>query len=130
MTGFDDYFRYIKSGAPARDRKLLLTAILADAINLGPTKMAESCTDVTYPKLVRLRATNLRDETYSAALAAIVNAQHRHPLRQYWGDVTTSSSDGQRFRTGSKAAATGHVNPKYGSTPGRLIYTHISGLSE
>ncbi|WP_454172860.1 Tn3 family transposase [Microbacterium maritypicum] len=126
MTGFDEHFRHIKSGVPASDRKLLLTAILADAINLGPTKMAESCTDVTYPKLVRLRATHIRDETYSAALAAIVNAQHRHPLAAHWGDGTTSSSDGQRFRTGSKAAATGHINPKYGSAPGRLIYTHIS----
>ncbi|MGO2643135.1 Tn3 family transposase [Brevibacterium aurantiacum] len=126
MTGFTDHFRHIKSGAIASDRRLLLTGILADAINLGPTKMAESCTDVTYPKLVRLRATHLRDETYSAALAAIVNAQHHHPLSQHWGDGTTSSSDGQRFRAGSKATATGHVNPKYGSAPGRLIYTHVS----
>lgn len=125
-TGFTDHFRHIKSGAIANDRSLLLTGILADAINLGPTKMAESCSDVTYPKLVRLRATHLRDETYSPALAAIVNAQHHHPLAQYWGDGTTSSSDGQRFRVGSKATATGHINPKYGSAPGRLVYTHIS----
>ncbi len=38
----------------------------------------------------------------------------------------TSSSDGQNFRTGSKARSTGHINPKYGSNPGRIFYTHIS----
>ncbi|WP_142244795.1 Tn3 family transposase, partial [Klebsiella pneumoniae] len=35
-------------------------------------------------------------------------------------------SDGQNFRTGSKAESTGHINPKYGSSPGRTFYTHIS----
>ena len=32
----------------------------------------------------------------------------------------------QRFRVGNSAEATGHINPKYGSAPGRLIYTHVS----
>ena len=41
-------------------------------------------------------------------------------------DGTTSSSDGQRFRAGGRGESTGHVNPKYGSEPGRLFYTHIS----
>ena len=56
----------------------------------------------------------------------MVNAQFRHPFATYWGDGITSSSDGQNFRTGSKAESTGHINPKYGSSPGRTFYTHIS----
>ncbi len=32
----------------------------------------------------------------------------------------------QRFRAGGRGESTGHVNPKYGSEPGRLFYTHIS----
>lgn len=67
-----------------------------------------------------------RDETYSTALAELVNAQFRHPFAEHWGDGTTSSSDGQNFRTGSKAESTGHINPKYGSSPWRTFYTHIS----
>ncbi len=55
-----------------------------------------------------------------------MNAQFRQPFAEHWGDGTTSSSDGQNFRTGSKAQSTGHVNPKYGSEPGRTFYTHIS----
>ncbi|MGO4587129.1 Tn3 family transposase [Arthrobacter sp. 2RAF6] len=125
-TGFTRHFTSLKSGQPSKDRQLLLTAILADGINLGLTKMAESCTGVTYAQLDRHQASYIRDETYSAALAELVNTQHNHPFAAQWGDGTTSSSDGQRFRAGSKAESTGHVNPKYGAEPGRLVYTHVS----
>jgi TnpA family transposase len=73
-----------------------------------------------------LQGWHIRDETYSLALAELVNAQFREPLADRWGDGTKSSSDGQRFRAGGKAESTGHINPKYGSEPGRLFYTHIS----
>jgi TnpA family transposase len=56
----------------------------------------------------------------------LVNAQSHNPFAKNWGDGTTSSSDGQRFRAGGKAESSGHVNPKYGSEPGRMFYTHIS----
>ena len=125
-TGFTQHFTHLKSGDLAKDKPLLLSAILADAINLGLTKMAESCPGTTAAKLSWLQAWHIRDETYSTALAELVNAQLHHPFAQHWGDGTTSSSDGQNFRTGSKAASTGHINPKYGSSPGRTFYTHIS----
>ncbi|MFZ2219456.1 MAG: Tn3 family transposase, partial [Rhodoferax sp.] len=125
-TGFTRHFTHLKSGDLAKDKNLLLTRILADAINLGLTKMAESCPGTTYAKLAWLQAWHTRDETYGAALAELVNAQFRHPFAGHWGDGTTSSSDGQNFRTGSKAESTGHINPKYGSSPGRTFYTHIS----
>jgi TnpA family transposase len=69
--------------------------------------MAESCPGTTYAKLAWLQAWHTRDETYSTALAELVNAQFRHPFAEHWGDGTTSSSDGQNFRTGSKAESTG-----------------------
>ncbi|TVT54828.1 MAG: Tn3 family transposase [Azoarcus sp. PHD] len=125
-TGFTRHFTHLKSGDLAKDKALLLTTILADAINLGLTKMAESCPGTTYAKLAWLQAWHIRDETYSTALAELVNTQFRHPFAEHWGDGTTSSSDGQRFKAGSKAESTGHINPKYGSEPGRLFYTHIS----
>ncbi len=125
-TGFSRHFTHLKDGAEAKDRTLLLSAILGDAINLGLTKMAESSPGLTYAKLSRLQAWHIRDETYSAALAELVNHQYRHAFAAHWGDGTTSSSDGQRFRAGGRGESTGHVNPKYGSEPGRLFYTHIS----
>jgi TnpA family transposase len=125
-TAFTRHFVHLKDGQPAPDRTLLLSAILADAINLGLTKMAESSPGLTYDKLSWLQAWHIRDETYAAGLADLVNAQFHHNFANNWGDGTTSSSDGQRFRASSKAQSTGHVNPKYGSDPGRTFYTHIS----
>lgn len=125
-TGFTSHFTHLKTGDTAKDKTLLLTTILADAINLGLTKMAESCPGTTYARLSWLQAWHIRDETYSAALAELVNAQFRQPFAAWWGDGTTSSSDGQRFKVGGKAESTGHINPKYGAEPGRLFYTHIS----
>jgi TnpA family transposase len=125
-TGFTRQFTHLKSGEAAKNKTLLLTTILADAINLGLTKMAESCPGTTYAKLSWLQAWHIRDDTYSAALAQLVNTQFNQKFAGNWGDGSTSSSDGQRFRVGGKAESTGHINPKYGSEPGRVFYTHIS----
>jgi hypothetical protein len=73
-TGFTRHFTHLKSQEVSKDRILLLTAILADAINLGLTKMAEACPGATYARLAWLQAWHIRDETYSAALAELVNA--------------------------------------------------------
>lgn len=125
-TDFIRHFTHLKAGDTAKDKKLLLTTILADGINLGLTKMAESCPGTTYAKLSWLQAWHIRDETYSSALAELVNTQLQQPLAGNWGDGTTSSSDGQRFKAGGRAQSTGHVNPKYGTDPGRMFYTHIN----
>lgn len=125
-TGFTQHFKHLKSGAVAGGRQLLLTTILADAINLGLSKMAESCPGTTYAKLTWLQAWHIRDETYSAGLAELVNAQFRQPFAAYWGEGTTSSSDGQNFKAGGRGQFAGHVNLKYGQEPGVQFYTHIS----
>ena len=125
-TGFTRHFTHLKTGEPVKDKTLLLTTILADAINLGLVKMASSSPGITHPKLSWTQAWHIRDDTYAAALADLVNAQLRHPFAAHWGDGTTSSSDGQRFKSGGRAESTGHVNPKYGSDPGRMFYTHLS----
>lgn len=125
-TGFTRHFTHLKSGAIANDRPLLLTTILADAINLGLSKMAESCPGTTYAKLTWLQAWHIRDETYATGLAELVNAQVHQPFAAYWGDGTTSSSDGQNFRAGGRGQFAGQVNLKYGQEPGVQFYTHIS----
>lgn len=125
-TGFTKLFRHLKSGEAAGDPQLLLTAILADAINLGLSKMAESCPGTTYAKLTWLQAWHIRDETYSAALSELVNAQLRQPFAAYWGDGTSSSSDGQNFKAGGRGQYAGQVNLKYGQEPGVQFYTHVS----
>jgi TnpA family transposase len=125
-TGFTRRFTHLKTGEPARDRALLLTALLADAINLGLAKMAEASPGTSLSRLSWLVAWHIRDETYGQALAELVNYQHRLPLAGYWGTGTTSSSDGQRFRAGGTGEAAGQVNARYGPEPGVTFYTHVS----
>lgn len=116
----------MKNGNEVKDKNLLLTAILADGINLGLHKMAESCQGTTYAKLAWLQAWHIRDETYASALSELVNAQAQLLFAANWGDGTTSSSDGQNFRAGGRGQAVGQVNLKYGQEPGVQLYTHIS----
>ncbi len=125
-TDFTRHFTHLKSEAEQPNRTLLLTAILADAFNLGLEKMADACPGTSVAKLSWLVAWYIRDETYQKALAELVNYQHRLPFAAYWGEGTTSSSDGQRFRAGGHGQAAGYRNAKYGNEPGVLFYTHIS----
>ncbi|MFP1132407.1 Tn3 family transposase [Asticcacaulis sp. W401b] len=46
-TRFADAFTHLRSGV-LPDQRVLLSAILADATNLGFTRMAEACSAVTY----------------------------------------------------------------------------------
>ena len=81
-----------------------------------------------------MQAWHIRDETYSAALAELVNAQFRQPFAAWWGDGTKSSSDGQNFKAGGRGQFAGQINLKYGQEPklkygqepGVRFYTHIS----
>lgn len=50
-TNFTRQFTHLKTGDVAKYKTLLLTTILADGINLGLSKMAESCPSTTYSKL-------------------------------------------------------------------------------
>lgn len=125
-TDFTDKFIHLKSGNKSEDKNMLLTVILSDAINLGLRKMSEASPGTSYAKLSWLQAWYIRDETYSSALAEIINTQSKHPFSSYWGEGKTSSSDGQRFAVGSHAQKTGNINPKYGNAPGVQFYTHIS----
>jgi TnpA family transposase len=125
-TDFTRHFTHLRTGTATSDRALLLTVILADAINLGLTKMAEACPGSTLAKLDTLRAWHIRDETYAKGLAELVNRQHRTPFAAYWGAGNTSSSDGQHFKVGGHGEHAGRVNLRYGTEPGVTFYTHIS----
>jgi TnpA family transposase len=73
-----------------------------------------------------LVAWHIRDESYAKGQIELVNAHHQLPFAAHWGEGTTSSSDGQRFRAGGHGESAGHRNAKYGSEPGVLFYTHLS----
>lgn len=89
-TAFTRHFTHLKNPLTRpQDNRLLLTTILADGINLGLSKMAESCPGTSRASLESIQAWYIRDETYSAALAELVNAQKSRPLAALWGDGST-----------------------------------------
>ncbi|GAA5535176.1 Tn3 family transposase [Deinococcus aluminii] len=127
-TRFTEAFLNLHSGKEVERHDHLLTAILADGLNLGLTKMAEASPDpgMTARRLMYLADWFVRPDSYAAGLAELVNFQSKLPLAALWGDGATSSSDGQRFPTGGRGKTFGHLNAKYGREPGVLFYTHVS----
>jgi TnpA family transposase len=125
-TRFSDRFTHLRTGAPPDDVRALMTAVLADATNLGLTRVARSSGAFSHSRLLWVAEWHVRDETYQAALTCLVEAIHAQPLTRVWGDGDTSSSDGQFFRAGGHGEARADYNAKYGSEPGVKFYTHVS----
>ena len=103
----------------------MLSAILADGINLGLNRMADAIRGVTSRQLALVHDWHIREESYRAALASI-DPHRALPLASVWGAGRTSSSDGQYFRAGGTGAAIADVNARHGNEPGVSFYTHIS----
>jgi TnpA family transposase len=125
-TAFADRFSHLRTGAVPDNARALMTAVLADATNLGLTRMARSAGDFSHSRLLWIAEWHVRDETYQSALACLVDAIHAQPFTKVWGDGDTSSSDGQFFRAGGHGEARADYNAKYGSEPGVKFYTHVS----
>ncbi|QYA10524.1 Tn3 family transposase (plasmid) [Agrobacterium larrymoorei] len=125
-TGFSNAFTHLRSGRVADNRLALLTAVLADGINLGLTRMADVSPGITMRQLAWVHDWHIREDGYTAAHAILVNAQRQLPLARLWGDGTTSSSDGQYFPAGGHAEAIGDLNARYGPNPGAKFYRFTS----
>jgi hypothetical protein len=125
-TGFANRFAHLRTGAPPDDARALMTAVLADATNLGLMRMARSAGAFSHSRLLWVAEWHVRDETYQSALACLIDAIHAQPFTKIWGDGDTSSSDGQFFRAGGHGEARADYNAKYGSEPGVKFYTHVS----
>jgi hypothetical protein len=109
-TGFSRAFTHLHTGLPASDPRLVLTAVLADATNLGLTRMADACDIASYRQLAWNAGWHLREDTYRPALGMLASAQHNHPLAALFGAADVSSSDGQHFPTAGRGEAVGAFN--------------------
>ncbi|MFN7193282.1 MAG: Tn3 family transposase, partial [Rhodospirillales bacterium] len=125
-TGFAQAFTNIRTREPHDNENALLAAILADGSNLGLARMADASQGVTADQLVWTKSAFIAPDNYKAALARIVDAHHALPIATVWGQGTTSSSDGQFFRSGKRGSGAGDFNAKYGVDPGFSFYTHVS----
>lgn len=120
-------FTHLHTGLPADDHRVVLTAVLADATNLGRPRMAEACSVASYRQLAWTAGWHLREDTYRQALATLVNAQHSEPMAALFGVADVSSSDGQGFPTAGRGEAVGAINAHYRREASALFYTRVSG---
>ena len=125
-TGFSDCFTHRRYGRACDDRAALLTCILADGINLGLTRMSQTCRGASLRQLALVHDWHVSEPAYAEALARLIDAHRALPLAKVWGDGTRASSDGQHFFAGGRGEALADVNARHGSEPGVSFYTHIS----
>ncbi len=125
-TGFLDCFTHLRSGERVADRRILMTGLLADGLNLGLTRMAEVCSIASLGQLAWTADWHIRDETYALALRRLIDQQQCEPFAAIFGGGAASSSDGQFFQAGGPGRDAGRLNAHYGQQPGFKVYTHLS----
>ncbi len=125
-TGFAEMFGHVQTGRPYPDRRAFLAALIAEATNIGLSRMSEVCTAASRRTLTTISIWHMRDDTYRAALARVVETLHREPAAAWFGTGQVSSSDGQHFYLGGEGEIGGAVNAHYGRDPIIKLYTHIT----
>jgi TnpA family transposase len=101
-TGFADAFTHLHTGLPAHDPRVVLTAVLADATNLGLSRMADACSVASRRKLAWTAGWHLREDTYRNALALL------------WSMPSTASRSPHCSGRPTCPARTGKVSPPRG----------------
>jgi hypothetical protein len=101
----DNDLRFSRCFMPAADRDRpeaqqvceVLATVMAHASETGPYTMSRITEGISYHSMKHITDWHMHEETQRAALALVVNAISHLDITKYWGDGTTSSSDGQRF---------------------------------
>ncbi len=125
-TGYLDCFNHA-GGKQARSSELkhnLIAVLLAQATNLGLTRMADAC-GISYDVLSWTAEWYVREETLRAANLAIIDYHGTLPLTPIFGTGTLSSSDGQRFPTRGKSV-TARALSRYFAHEGLSTYIHVT----
>ncbi|MCY9732167.1 Tn3 family transposase [Paenibacillus alvei] len=126
-TKFHEQFIHASTNRPPNDEetKVLMATIMAMGTNIGLTKMAEATPDISYRQMANAAQWRLYEDAMNKAQAVLVNYHHKLSLPSYWGDGTTSSSDGMRVQIGV-ASLHADANPHYGTGKGATIYRFVS----
>ncbi|WP_436949777.1 Tn3 family transposase [Staphylococcus shinii] len=126
-TGFEKSFVHASSNQSPKgeEKSVVMAALMAMGTNIGLTKMAEATPDISYRQMANVMQWRLHEDAMTRAQATLVNYQHRLSLTSYWGDGTTSSSDGMRVPVGVSSLHA-DSNPHYGTGKGTTIYRFTS----
>lgn len=126
-TNFHEQFIHASSNrAPNEEEtKILMATLMAMGTNIGLTKMAEATPSISYRQMANTAQWRLYEDAMNKAQAVLVNFHHKLALPSYWGNGTTSSSDGMRVQIGVSALHA-DANPHYGTGKGATIYRFVS----
>ena len=129
LTQFSRHFTPVQGhqARPPQFYRTLIAALLSQATNLGVVSMSASVQGLTVDMLRRVLHDYIREETLTAANAAIVNRHHALPLSAVHGTGTLSSSDAQRFGIRASSLLASYYPRYYGYYEKAIgIYTHVS----
>jgi TnpA family transposase len=132
LTGFSRHFTPLQGhpSKPPHFYKTLLAALISQATNLGVVSMSASVQGISVDMLRHVLHDFVREETLTAASAAIVNCHHALPLSAMHGTGTISSSDAQRFGMRASSLLASYYPRYYGYYEKAVgIYTHVSDQS-
>lgn len=126
-TGFDKEFTHVSTGKSPdpEEQGIVMATLMAMGTNIGLSKMADATKGITYRQMANSAQWRLHDDAMNRAQSYLVNYHHKSPLSGFWGDGTTSSSDGMRMQI---AVSSLHAdsNPHYGTGKGATIYRFTS----
>ncbi|WP_394189582.1 Tn3 family transposase [Paenisporosarcina quisquiliarum] len=127
LTGFHEQFTHASNNRkPDKEETIIITAaLLGMGMNIGLSKMAEATPGLTYKHLANVSQWRMYEDAMNKAQAVLVNFHHKLQLPFYWGDGTTSSSDGMRMQLGVSSLHA-DANPHYGTGKGATIYRFTS----
>jgi TnpA family transposase len=128
LTGFDKQFVHAANNKVAdsfEDIKTLIFAIMGIGTNVGLSKISESINGVTYKQLVHTADWKIFDENLQNAQAVLTNYQLNEHFSEFWGNGTTSSSDGMRV-VSRVNSLNSENNPKLGFEKGITIHRFVN----
>lgn len=127
ITGFHEQFTHAANNRkPDKEETIIImAALLGMGMNIGLSKMAEATPGLTYKQLANVSQWRMYEEAMNKAQAVLVNFHHKLQLPSYWGDGTTSSSDGMRMQLGVSSLHA-DSNSHYGTGKGTTIYRFTS----
>jgi TnpA family transposase len=116
ITGFHEQFIHASNNRkPDKEEMIIImAALLGMGTNIGLSKMAEATRGLTYKQLANVAQWRMYEDAMNKAQAVLVNFHHKLQLSSYWGDGTTSSSDGMRMQLGVSSLHA-DANPHYGT---------------
>jgi len=127
ITAFHKQFTHASNNRkPDKEETIIImAALLGMGMNIGLSKMADATPGLTYKQLANVSQWRMYEDAMNRAQATLVNFHHKLQLSSYWGDGTTSSSDGMRMQLGVSSLYA-DANPHYGTGKGTTIYRFTS----